>query len=108
MDPRKGNWKYKPLEGDTQVYYYGYVDVGEYFNVLNDPPLMHGATKPQKPAKFTKVLFIANFMLSDLLPRWRYDEENEELHSAWQQQVTDILRATNMVQEFVELLAGCS
>lgn len=109
MDPSKGSWRYKPLEGDSQAYYYVRLGRGyECFDVVYDPPLMHYATKPQKLAKFTKVLFHAKFVFIDLLPDWRYDEENGKLHFALQQQLTDKFRATSLIEKFAEILADCS
>ena len=108
VDPSKGTWRYKPLEGDTQAYYYGDLDGDESFDVVYDPPLMHDATKPQKLAKFTKVLFHAKFTFPFYLPAWWYDEESGKLHFATQQRLADKLRATSTIQKFVKTLAGCS
>ena len=115
VDPSKGTWRYKTLEGDTQAYCFGSLIGSEFFDIVYDPPLMHDATtlmqdapKPQKLAKFTKVLFHAKFGFSLLSPAWWYDEENGKLPVASQQQLTDELRTTSMVERFVEILAGCS
>lgn len=108
VDPGKGTWRYKPLEGDRQAYHYGAFEDDEFFDVVYDPPLMPGIEKPQKLAKFTKVLLNAKFNSPLGLMRWRYDEENGALHFASQQQLTDRLGASKMIEKFVGLLAGCS
>ncbi|KAF6221825.1 hypothetical protein HO133_001793 [Letharia lupina] len=108
VDPNKGTWRYKPLEGDFQAYHFGDYDQYETFDVVYDPPLMQGSRSPQKLARFTKVLLIAKFMIPSCPIGWRYDEENGELDYAAQQDLTDTLRASNMIEDFVELLARCS
>lgn len=111
VDPIEGTWRYKPLEGDTQAYHFGGVDRHyEFCAVVYDPPLVHGLTKPQKLAKFTKVLLNAKLKVPHRFPGWRYDEENGKLHLALQPELTDTLRAWNisMIEDFVDLLTGCS
>lgn len=108
MDPSKGTRRYKPLEGETQAYSLGNHREDESFDVVFDPPLMLYPTKPPKSARFNKVLFHAEFVVSDMLPDWRYDEENGKLDYALQEEFTDALRTTSMIKNFVELLAGCS
>lgn len=67
---------------------------------------MHNTTKPSKLAKFTKILFHVKFVIHDLSWGWRYDEETGELQLALQQRLIDKLRATRIVDEFVDKVAG--
>lgn len=108
LDPSKGTWRYKLLEGDTPTYYYNFMDDNECFDVVYDPPLMHGVTEPPKLAKFKKVLLNGAFDVTDLPGEWKYDEEYGKLDDATQQQLADIFRKSNMIADFVKLLAGCS
>ena len=105
--PSKGIWRYKPLEGDTQAYYYGEIEEDESFEVIYDPPLTDGVTKPQGSAKFSKVLLTVKF--NRMLPvGWRYDEETGKIPVAWHQQLTDAFQTSSIIEDFVGLLAGCS
>ena len=105
--PHKGIWTYKPLESDTQAYYYGEYDDDEFFEVIYDPPLKDGVTKPPGSAKFSKVLLTAKF--SRILPiHWRYDEETGNLPVAGHQHLTDTFQTSSIIEDFVQLLAGCS
>ena len=108
VDPGKGTWRYKPLEGDRQAYHYGAFEDDEFFDVVYDPLLMPGIEKPQELAKFTKALLDAKFDSPLASMKWRYDEETGTLHSASQQKLTDTLGASKMIEDFVGLLAGCS
>ncbi|CAD6566386.1 MAG: hypothetical protein ASARMPREDX12_008220 [Alectoria sarmentosa] len=91
VDPGKGTWRYKPLEGDRQAYHYGAFEDDEFFDVVYDPLLMPGIEKPQELAKFTKALLDAKFDSPLASMKWRYDEETGTLHSASQQKLTDTL-----------------
>ena len=111
--PHKGIWRYKPLESDTQAYYYAEDDDDvdddddESFEVIYDPPLKDGVTKPQGSAKFSKVLLTVKFYR--MLPiSWRYDEETGKIPVAWHQRLTDALQTSSIIEDFVRLLAGCS
>ena len=82
--PHKGIWRYKRLESDTQAYYYAEYDDDESSEVIYDPPLKDGVTKPQGSAKFSKVLLTVKF--NRMLPiSWRYDEETGKIPVAWHQ-----------------------
>ena len=105
--PRKGIWRYKPLEGNTQAYYCGEYEEDEFFEIIFDPPLEDGVTKPQESAKFSKVLLTVKFnRMLDI--SWRYDEETGKIPVAWHQQLTDAFQTSSIVEDFVRLLAGCS
>ena len=105
VDPSKGMWRYEP-ERAIQLYYSG--DLRKYASsdVVYDPPLVHDTTKPLKLARFKKILIHAKFVV-DFLGGWRYDEEDGKLQLAFQQRLTDSLRATSVINEFVEHVAGC-
>ena len=105
--PRKGIWRYKPLESDTQAHYYAEYDDDESFEIIYDPPLKDGVTKPQGSAKFSKVLLTVKF--NRMLPiSWRYDEGTGKIPVAWHQQLTDAFQTSSIIEDFVRLLAGCS
>ena len=108
VDPSKGTWSYKPLKNNLNAYYYGETEQDDFAEIVYDPPLLHGATKPQKLAKFTKVLLIAKFRIVSGEGEWEYDEESGRLPYLFQQELTDDLRTSTMIEDFVELLAGCS
>ena len=108
VNPSKGTWRYKTLEADTAANYYIDVVESEIFEVLYDPPLLTGTTKPQRLDKFTKVLLLAGFVIPEGPMLWSYDEEDGKLSSELQQEMTHKLCASNMVERFVELLADCS
>ena len=105
--PHKGIWRYKPLESDTQAYYYAEYDDDESFEVIYDPPLEDGVTKPQGSAKFSKILLTAKFNRM-LEISWRYDEETGKIPVAWHQQLTDAFQTSSIIEDFVRLLAECS
>ena len=107
VDPSKGTWRYKTLEEDNPANYYKDV-ASEFFDAFYDPPLSVGATKPQRLDKFTKVWLLAKFVILESPMFWSYDEEDGKLSSELQQEMTHTLRASNMVERFVELLAGCA
>lgn len=108
VDPSKGTWSYKPLKNNLNAYYYGETEQDDFAEIVYDPPLLHGATKPQKLAKFTKVLLVAKFGIVSGEGEWEYDEESGRLSYLFQQELTNYLRTSTMIEDFVELLAGCS
>ena len=106
IDPSKGIWRYIPTKVDNQEYYHGEgeLDLG-IFDVDYVPCLPHGSTKPPKLARFSKVLLLVRI---DGILDWMYDEENGRLPIQVQQKSTEYLRSLNVIEDFVELLAGCS
>lgn len=106
IDASKGTWRYIPTKIDNQEYYHGegQLDLG-IFDVLYVPCLPHGITKPPKLARFSKVLLLVNI---DGILDWMYDKENGRLPNYVQQKLTEYLRSLNVIEDFVELLAGCS
>ena len=108
IDPSKGTWSYKPLENNLNAYYYGKPQLDDFFEIVYDPPLLHGVTKPERLDKFAKVLLVAKIRLTTGELEWRYDEENGSLSIAAQEELTEDLLASEMIEGFVELLAGCS
>ena len=107
VDPGKGTWHFKPLENNLNAYYYGRTQ-DHYSEIFYDPPLSRGVTKPQRLAKFAKVLLIVKFCVVSVEGDWEYDEESGRLPFLLQQDFTDELRPSPMIEDFVEVLVGCS
>lgn len=100
IDPSKGTWKYispKACNGAE-------TDMAMY-DIYYDPDLPLDIMKPPKLARFSK---IALFFSIEATLDWMYDEENGKLPIEVQQQLTEDLRSSKLIEDFVEQLAGCS
>lgn len=100
IDPSKGTWRYIP----PKMYNGAETDM-PVFDICYDPDLPCDITKPPKLARFSTV---ALFFKIDATLDWMYDEENGTLPIEVQQQLTEDLHSSNVIEDFVELLAGCS
>ena len=108
LDPSKGIWRYMPFKDDAQRYHDSFFDDSVYSDVVYDPPLMHGVTEPPKLARFKQVRLNCDFVVAELENYWQYNEENGKLDHAARRQLADLLGESNMIENFVKLLAGCS